>query len=814
MKLHMLLFVFLFQPSFLFDAEASTEYSSKEITPVIKTSLNTKWTFYEEGQSKRYDAVVPGCVHTDLIRNNIIQDPFLSSNESACQWIGETNWIYESEPFDISDEVLKAEVVRMRFNGLDTYANVSLNGKTILRAENAHRSWEVDVKKYLNGHDNVLRIEFISAVKEGEKRLAALPYPLPGDGLRAVTRKPQFHYGWDWGPKLITCGITKPIELIAYDLARFTDLHVDQKEVTKELARLSVKFELHAAKACSGKIVCELPSTGENWTTEVELKKGITVVELPIDIPYPYLWWCNDFGKQHMYEFSASFFSDDVLIDSRKTRTGIRSVQLIQEKDSIGESFYFKLNDEPVFAKGANYIPINYYPAQATNEDYVKLLTDCKNAHINMLRVWGGGVYEEDIFYDLCDEMGIMVWQDFMFACSMYPADSSFVVNVINEAEEQTVRLRNHPCIALWCGNNENAEGWERWGWQIGLSEKNKSKLWRAYLDIFDLTLGDAVKKYTNTDYWMSSPKYGRADQRSYTEGDSHDWGVWHDENPFESLMNKIPRFMSEFGMQSFPSMEVVGEMITENTVKYDDPGLAHHQKHNRGFMLMDKYMARWYPKPDHSQLEKYAMLTQAVQAEGIGMGIEAQRRSMPRCMGSLYWQLNDVWPAFSWSGMDYKGNKKLLHKYLQILYTPQLISCVVENDRLSVFWINDNGMTPVNTVLSLQVYDHNNLYDPFNPNAQRVEMFSDKITEIELKEGVQVIYQNDLKKILGKEDRKSKVIEVKLIDSSTGNVICERTQKLTPEFDYNIVPQFFELKNSKGEYTGRYSLYYKNLDK
>ena len=813
MKVFGLLHLFIFLLIFNDQVNAAFQSSTKDISPVKRTVLQTNWSFSEEGQSTKYDAIVPGCVHTDLIRNNIILDPFLSTNETACQWIGETNWIYESAAFEITEDIFQSEVIRMRFNGLDTYANVSLNGQIILRAENAHRSWEIDIKKHLNKQNNVLRIEFASAVKEGERRLKELPYPLPGDGLRAVTRKPQFHYGWDWGPKLITCGITKEIELIAYDLARFTDLHIEQKQVTQDLAKLAVKFELHAVKACKGNLVCELLKTSENWSTEVELKKGINVIELPIEIPYPYLWWCNDFGKQHLYEFTASFYQDNIIIDSKMTRTGIRSIDLVQEKDSIGESFYFKLNNEPVYMKGANYIPINFYPGQATKGEYKKLLTQCKNSHINMLRVWGGGVYEDDAFYDLCDEMGIMIWQDFMFACSMYPADSTFVVNVINEAEEQTVRLRNHPSIALWCGNNENAEGWERWGWQIGLSEKHKSKLWRAYLDIFDITLGDAVKKFTNTDYWISSPKYGRADERSYTEGDSHDWGVWHDENPFESLITKVPRFMSEFGMQSFPSFEVVGEMISGNTIDYDDPGLAQHQKHNRGFMLMDKYMERWYPKPDHEQLEKYALITQAVQAEGIAMGIEAQRRNMPRCMGTLYWQLNDVWPSFSWSGIDYKGNEKLLHKYLQVVYAPQLVSSLVEKDQFNVYWINDNGINSQTLTLKIEIYDHNNLFDPLNPSFPRKSIYSSTVSALDLKEGVSNIFSKSLRELIGKESPRNKVVEIKLTDIKTGKVVYERMQKLLPQFDYNIVPQFLEKANSKVNNSGVYTFYYKNLD-
>jgi beta-mannosidase len=273
----------------------------------------------------------------------------------------------------------------------------------------------------------------------------------------------------------------------------------------------------------------------------------------------------------------------------------------------------------------------------------------------------------------------------------MYPADSLFVTNVMAEADEQTKRLRNHPSMAVWCGNNENAEGWERWGWQQGLNDKQKAKLWRAYLDIFDLTLGKTVSTNTNLAYWQSSPRFGRGDARSFTEGDSHYWGVWHDEEPFEVMNTKVPRFMSEFGMQSFPSEQALKNMFTTSAGGYDDPGLLQHQKHNRGFKLMDKYMSNWYKPIDHKELNKYGLLTQAVQAEGIGLGIEAHRRNAPYCMGTMYWQLNDVWPSFSWSSMDYTGEPKLLFELLSVLYAPQLISTLVVDQQLQIHWISDN---------------------------------------------------------------------------------------------------------------------------
>lgn len=367
--------------------------------------------------------------------------------------------------------------------------------------------------------------------------------------------------------------------------------------------------------------------------------------------------------------------------------------------------------------------------------------------------------------------MGIMVWQDFMFACAMYPADSTFITNVIDEAEEQTIRLRNHPCIALWCGNNENLEAWENWGWKQGLDDSQKAKIWRAYKDLFDLTLAPIVKRNTNIDYWETSPLWGRLDKRSLTDGDAHYWGVWHDAEPFEVLKKKIPRFMSEFGMQSLPSMAVMEEMKTGPTLKWKDPGLAQHQKHPRGFALMDEYTQRWFKGASTDSIELYMRATQAMQAEGMCMAIEAQRRAMPRCMGTLYWQLNDVWPSFSWSSIDYKGNDKLFFSMLRKVYEPQLISSTVENDELRIYWIQDNFQADQQLSMRFAINDE-----------EGITIAQQEIAEVTLKDGVSLLYSKPLKELIGRAGEENKFIRVELYVPSTGLNKFERSQKLVPQ--------------------------------
>jgi beta-mannosidase len=711
-------------------------------------------------------------VHTDLVKNRIIPDPLTGTNEAGAQWVGEQDWIYRTEPFDLPASAQGREALMLRFNGLDTYATVLLNDEVILTANNAFRMWEVDVKKRMKKRGNVIEIRFRNPLKEAEKHLKLLPYPLPGDAQRAVTRKPQYHYGWDWGPRLLTCGITDAIELLAWDVARFQDVYVRQDKVNEKQADLTAIFELEVQREDPCSLFFYIPQTRETYATQVQLKKGMNLVELAMSIPYPRLWWCNGQGESFLYTFHTWLKCGDKVVDQKRMRTGIRTIDLVTKKDSIGEAFRFDLNGLPVFAKGANVIPMAYFPAVATEEDYRNVLTKCRDAHFNMIRVWGGGVYEKDILYDLCDEYGIMVWQDFMFACSMYPADSLFIPNVIEEANQQTRRLRNHACIALWCGNNESAEGWARWGWQDGLSEKDRTRIKRAYDDLFTLTLEPIVKRNTTTDYWESSPRLGRGDPRSINEGDSHYWGLWHDEEPFEVLQQKIPRFMSEFGMQSFPSAQTLRLMSGGAAANPDHPGVLAHQKHPRGFALMKKYAERWYPGADKLSPERYAKLTQVVQAEGMCAGIEAHRRTAPRCMGSLYWQLNDVWPSFSWSSIDYTGKEKLLFSMLKESFAPKLITYAIEEDKLRVWFLNDKVLPDsekLDLFLAVRTYDGKELY--------RFASADNVLTN-----GLQLLHEKSLSE-MGITDPRDKVIIVELNDTHS-QTRYRRYGKLVPASD------------------------------
>jgi len=663
--------------------------------PQVARNFTAQWQFAQcnsKCSSKNLDfqkAIVPGSVYSDLLRSRKVSSAFESVGEAEFRRLERSNWVYETQPFDAPDELYSMKHVFLRFKGLDTYATIELNGKQILRTNNAHRQWLANVRPFLKQSGNILRVTFQSTVTSGQIELNRINYPLPGDSLRAIVRTPQFHFGWDWAPRILSCGITHPIEWWAYDDAVVSDIHIRQLDVGESSARLSINISGSAHTNGSIRAEVDCLNNGQHWSSTQSVQDSAWLVVLPAVISNPLLWWSNGMGNPNITEFHCKVFFNDVLIEEKIIHTGLRKLQLITKDDTGNETFHFELNGVPVFAKGANYIPLSYFPADSDRDDYVDFLTRCRNANINMIRVWGGGYYEDDAFYDLCDEYGIMVWHDFMFACTMYPGDDAFIANVQSEAIEQVTRLRNHPCMALWCGNNEVSEGWQRWGWKDGLNSADQDSLQQAYERLFDDVLQQVVSKYSTISYHPSSPLLGRGDVRSQSVGDMHDWGIWHDELPLEDLGHRVPRFMSEFGVQSFPSDEVL-LMISKRPFSESDSSFMNHQRHPRGFRLMRDYAKRWYPFAPELDHRKYAYLTQAVQAEGMLNAINHHRVNQPYCMGTLFWQLNDVWPSFSWSAMDYEQNEKLLFKLLPEAYAPQTVVAIINRDSLEVYWISD----------------------------------------------------------------------------------------------------------------------------
>jgi beta-mannosidase len=664
----------------------------KQEGPILSQEI-TDWKFEYDGNW--YKAEVPGNNFSDLLNHNFISDPFYGTNEDSVRWVSENNWHYKSY-FSAPKNTLRNKKQYLVFNGLDTYAKVYLNDFLILVADNMFRKWEVDVKGILK-KENELRILFEPVSEKEKEKQTVLGYSLPG-GERVFSRKAGFHYGWDWGAKISPTGIWRKVELQSWDDCKINIVYVVQDHLTDSLANLTVGINIES----STEKIITLKAYDKVWK-DFKLKKGNNQLSIIIRIPNPELWWPNGYGEQKLYDINISISDENRLLDSQTKKIGLRKIELITEQDSIGESFYFKVNDKPIFMKGANYIPQDNLQNRVTKNHYRNLLNDVIKANMNMLRVWGGGIYEEDIFYDLCDSLGILVWQDFMFACAMYPSDSLFLENVKEEAIQNVKRLRHHSSIALWCGNNENSEGWHRWGWQNTFTEKQKAEIWSGYQKVFQEIFPHIVDIHSQTAYWESSPKFGRGNPKHQFQGDAHYWGVWHDGEPFENFEQKVPRFMSEFGFQSFPQFLTIATFADSLDWNLNSAVMQNHQKHPRGNSLITEYMAREYNVP--KGFKKFIYASQILQANGMRIGVESHRRNQPYCMGTLYWQLNDCWPVASWSSRDYFGNWKALHYTAQDVFSPVSLSQKLDdNDMISV-WIMTDLIENIQDTLIISIY-------------------------------------------------------------------------------------------------------------
>jgi beta-mannosidase len=695
------------------------------LNSTIKKSYQIdKWEFREAGNGEWLSAVVPGSVHSDLLRNGKIEAPYYRTNEKNQQWIDKKDWDYRST-FKVDDSTLKQDQVYLEFEGLDTYADVYLNDSLVLQTDNMFRLWRVPVKNLLNQQENLLQITFKSPTLTGEKLLEAHGYGLPasndqsengemGDKKVSVfVRKAPYHFGWDWGPRFVTSGIWKPIKLVGYTTAELKDIWIVQNNLSAEEALMEAEVELDAIDSAELKLV--LLVNGEKMAENlVKVASGNNKFPLEFIIQEPKLWWSNGLGEANLYQVKVQLLEGNALLDEVEVQTGIRTARWVQEPDPAGKgkSFYLELNGRPVFAKGANYIPNDVFLDQVTPEKYEHIIRSAVESNMNMIRVWGGGVYEKDIFYELCDRNGIMVWQDFMFACSMYPGDSAFLANVKAEAIDNVKRLRNHPSIVLWCGNNEIETAWGQyednagWGWKKQYTAEQQEEIWSDYDKLFHQLLPDVVAEYTNYDfYWHSSPSAGMGLLSSPEKeaGDMHYWGVWHELHPFEDFNVYRSRFMSEYGFQSFPLLETVKKYTIPEDWNIETEVMAAHQRSGIGNLRIRQYMEQDYQVP--ADFEQFLYVGQLLQARGINMAIEAHRRDMPYCMGSLYWQLNDCWPVASWSSMDYYGNWKALQYSVQEDFKPVILSVRDTSDVLEFFIISD-ATEPVSGQIELRLID------------------------------------------------------------------------------------------------------------
>lgn len=643
-------------------------------------------------------ATVPGCVHTDLLANGKIGDPFYGENEKDQQWIDRCDWEYKTIA-SVDESTWESRRIELVCNGLDTFATVHVNEREVLTANNMFRRWRADVKPFLRPGANDLRIRFRSPIREVESAYRGLGYRLPAANdqgrpmVSMFARKAPYHYGWDWGPRLVTTGIWRPVTLEAWDIARIDDVHVAQDALSDERARLRIRVSVVACRNVRGSLRVVVEGTGVGCEVDADLCDGDSEHDACVTIERPQLWWPRGLGAPHLYRVSAVLSVDGYEVDARTVRVGLRSVEVMHRADGDGKSLAIHVNGAPAFMKGANYIPQDSFPSRPSDERYRDVLESAARSNMNMLRVWGGGVYEDDRFYDLCDELGILVWQDFMFACSMYPGDDEFVENVREEAIQNVRRLRNHPCLALWAGNNEIEVAWHRWGWQqkFDLSPETQKKIWRDYERIFHEVLPAVMAAHDPSRFYTRSSPSANDDRilpDTVGFGDMHYWGVWHGERPYSDYAENVSRFMSEYGFQSFPEIQTVARYAPRSEWRLDSSVMVAHQRHPRGNELIRTYMARDFREP--KDFDSFLYVSQVLQATIVKYAAEAHRRRMPYCAGSLYWQLDDCWPVASWSGIDYFGRWKALHYFAVRFFAPVLVTVADDGRSIAVSVVSD----------------------------------------------------------------------------------------------------------------------------
>lgn len=705
--------------------------------PPVSQTLDGGWQFrlapgdshaaQHPGAARWHRATVPGTAQSDLMAAHLTPDPYYRDQEKTVQWVGLSDWDYRSR-FNVDAAMLSRRHVALVFDGLDTFAEVSINGHKVISADNMFRRWQAQVKRYLHAGSNTLEVHLYSPIKRLKPWLAKQPYALPGEfdsafgdepkGRQSANyiRKAKYGYGWDWGPRIVTVGIWKQVHLQGWDALHVTDFHIAQNKVAKAAAHLDAQLRVHADTrtpvTMNLTVIGPQGHTVGRYSQKATLDPGNNRIDLPLRIAQPELWYPNGYGKPSMYRFKVSLSDADGQVYNGDKATGLRHIELRRVKDRWGRSFEFVINGIPVFAKGADVIPFDSLPPRASQAQMRHILASAKATHMNMLRIWGGGYYMPDSFYQMADRMGLMVWQDFMFGGAIPPYDRAYRENTRIEATEQVRRLRDHPSIVLWCGNNEVQTGWESWPdrakFAASIRPAERDRIVTGMVKLFDGTLRDVVTRLEpQVPYWASSPSTDfDGPANVLDDGDYHYWDVWSGKaKPFEAYLDITPRFQSEYGLQSFPVMRTIDAFTRPGDRAAESPVMRDHQKYDNGNgnQRLLLYIKRNFGAP--KDFPSFVYLSQVMQADGIELAAEHLRASAPHAMGSLYWQLNDVWPGASWSSIDWYGRWKALQFRARHFYAPQLIAALRAHGTTTVSLVSD-AQTAVPAHWQVQVMD------------------------------------------------------------------------------------------------------------
>ncbi len=677
-----------------------------------------------------------------LNNKGVIPYPYKNSNEESLKWIDSCSWEFNSK-FTLNEEDLKYSNIDIILDGVNTFSKLYINDVFIDSTYNEFYQYKFNIKPFLKLGNNDIKLIIVPSISRLNYKSEL--YNTLGSEKRVINRNNQYRYGWDWYPKMLSAGF-KDIKIELYNIPRVEFVNIQTLSIENDTAKMVLnigisnltndEYELKLVERAetSGCIILTKESRIEqpysfNFSKS-DINPELGYFTFKFNVPKPYLWYTKGMGKQNIYENCIELYKKEkgisILLNYQAIDFGIRKIELVQNKDSIGQSFYFNLNDKPFFAKGSNII---------INDNITNNIVDyAEQANFNMLRIWGGSQYADEDFYNDCDKKGILVWQDFPFACALYPGDSTFLDNVRKEAEQNVNRIAGHPSLALWCGNNEIWEGWNNWGWKQEV--KDTIKAVENYNKLFKELLPDIVNKYCPTiNYIHTSPLYGWGRKESLTHGDCHYWGVWWADSTFETYTHKVPRFMSEFGFQGAPDIKTVKAYMSLPYSK-ENPEFAIHQKHPRGFELIDNRIKEYFDS--YTADEDYIYKSQVVQQDAYRIAIEAQRRAKPYCMGSLFWQLNDAYPAISWSAIDYSGFKKPVYYTIQKAFEPIILSIDNFSNKDSVF-----------------VYYCNDIDTNYNMDL-KATFFDNKGN---------IHYRKELKQILVQNNKSEKVISICLKD-------------------------------------------------
>lgn len=659
-------------------------------------TLNGTWQLSAAHRSfESVDMQVPGTVLSGLLAAGKIKDPFYRTNEDATRALFWKDYIF-TRTFDVDEELFAQQHIVLVCEGLDTLAEISINGTFLAKTDNMHRTWKFQAKELLHTGKNEIQIVFRSVLRfiedypyEAHKKINYIPCgSMKGNQL---LRKAHSMFGWDWGPQTIDAGIFRNIYLQGYSHARIEDIRIHQQHAKN----VSVQTSITLSESVPGQKLCvELSEDGADKPLQTKLCKtnadGVAAVDFVIENPK--LWWPNDYGDQPLYIVRTTLLDEDGTgLECITKRIGLRTLTISQEKDEWGNEFAFCVNGVKIFTRGGNYIPDDCLYTRITEKKLDYILESCRRAHFNCVRVWGGGYYPSDAFYDLCDEKGLIVWQDLMYACNVYDVTDAFAENCRQETYDNVRRLRHHASLGLWCGNNEIESAWDHWG----DFQKETPYLRADYIRLFEEVLPKAVQEADGeTFYWHSSPSSGGCfdNPDDANRGDTHYWDVWHGQKPFTDYRKYFFRFCSEFGFQSFPCAKTVNSFTLEDDRNIFSRVMESHQKNDAANGKMLYYLSEnlRYPK----DLTHLLYASQVLQGMAIKYGVDHWRRNRGRCMGTLYWQINDDWPAPSWSSIDYFGRWKALHYMAQKFYAPHALSMTLEDHRCHVYFSNESFET------------------------------------------------------------------------------------------------------------------------